>query len=277
MGTFNTTVFNAGAPAGPGGASFSAGSLFDAILTPAFRIAGLLQRPGQKISANEAAEGLQVVNDWLDWLKLDRLAVYAIQRALFGLTPGKGDYTIGLDPSGQVISDIPDERPIRIDRASFIFTNVTPNIEVPLQVLNEQEWQALSPKSLTASTPTKLFYESLYPQGVLHFWAVPTVAYQMALYLWRSVNQYLTVDDPVQVAPGYRITMQYNLAQQLAERYPDRQRMAPSSTARAVSTLAALKRANAPRLLMQCESGALGLDYRGQYNIYSNSYSSGSK
>jgi hypothetical protein len=245
--------------------------LLKAIIEPAFRIAGILHSAGQVPNDSEQAEALRVVNDWLDWLKLDRLAVYAIHRTLVTLTPNKGDYTIGQDGH----ADITQERPVRIDRASFIFTNVTPNIEVPLDVLNEQEWQALSPKSLTASTPTKLYYEPAYPNGIINLWAIPSVAYQMALYLWESVNQYTAVTDPVAVAPGYRLAMQYNVAVQLAERYPERQHITGTAVARAVSSLAAIKRANAPTLLMQCESGALGLEARGKYNIYSNSYSSG--
>ena len=269
MGGFNTTQFNPNAPGTGAGTSLVLG-----ILEPAFRIAGLLLHPGQHLSAtgSEALEGMQVLNDWLDWLTIDRLAVYATQRVLFSFVPNQGDYTIGLPTS-----NIPDQRPVRVDRASLVYTNVTPNIEVPLEVLNEQQYQALSPKSLTASTPTKVYYESLFPEGILHFWAVPTVAYQMALYLWRTVNQYLTPSDPVQVAPGYRITMQYQLAVQLAERYPDRQRITQTSVDRAKTLLAALRRANAPTVLMQCESGAMGLDYRGQYNIYSNSWSAGPK
>ena len=180
MGAFNTQQFNQGTTGGA-----TSPSLLDAIITPAFRIAGLLAHPGQKLveTGSEAAEGLQVLNDWLDWLKLDRQMVYAIHRATFPLVPGQGDYTIGMDGN----ADIPAERPVRVDRASFVFTNVTPNIETPLYVMNEQEYQALSPKTLTASTPTKLYYESLVPNGVLHFWAIPTVAYLMALYLWQAV------------------------------------------------------------------------------------------
>ena len=246
-------------------------TVLEAIITPAARIAGLIHSAGGGLNTSEKAEALLALNAWLDWLKLDRGSVYAIHRALTTLTPNKGAYTIGQDG----LADINQERPVRIDRASFVFTNVTPNIEVPLQVLNEQEWQALSPKSLTASTPTKLYYESAYPKGIINLWAIPTVAYQMALYLWESVNQYLTVADPVTVAPGYLLAMQYNLAVQLAERYPERQKIASTSVARAVSSLAAVRRANAPTLLAMCESGALGLNYRGSYNIYSNSWSAG--
>ena len=248
-------------------------TLLNTIIEPAFRIAGLLHSAGQGPSPSEQAEGLLVLNSWLDWLKLDRGAVYAVHQFAFPLTPGKGDYTIGKDG----LADVNQERPVRIDRASFIFTNVTPPIEVPLEILNEQEYQALSPKALTSSTPTKLYYESTYPDGILHFWAIPTVAYQAALYLWQSVNQYVTVTDPVAVAPGYQMAMQYNLAVQLAERYPERQKIAGTAVQRAVSSLAAIRRANAPVLLAMCESGAMGLDYRGQYNIYSNTWSAGPK
>jgi len=241
------------------------------LIAVAFRIAGLMQAPGQTLAPAEAAEGLQVLNDWLDWLKIDRLAVYAIERTLFTLVPNHGAYAIGFGAG----ADIAAERPVRIDRASFVFTNVTPNIEVPLEVLNEQEWQALSPKSLTSATPTKLYYESSFPNGIVNLWAVPNVAYQMALYLWQSVNQFLTVNDPLVVVPGYTLAMEYNLAVQLAERYPERQRIAQSSVERAISSYAMIKRANAPVLLAQCESGALGLRDRGSYNIYSNSWSTG--
>jgi hypothetical protein len=120
-----------------------------------------------------------------------------------------------------------------------------------------------------------LYYESSFPNGIVNLWAVPNVAYQMALYLWQSVNQFLTVNDPLVVVPGYTLAMEYNLAVQLAERYPERQRIAQSSVERAISSYAMIKRANAPVLLAQCESGALGLRDRGSYNIYSNSWSTG--
>jgi hypothetical protein len=240
------------------------------VIETSFRIAGMLAHPGQHPAPEEMFEGLRVLNSWLDWLKLDRMAIYAIQRAEFPIEPGQGDYSIG-----HCDADLDADRPVRVDRASFIFTNVNPTIEMPLEVLNEQEWQALSPKGMTSSVPTKLYYESLVPNGILHFWCIPTVANLMALYLWRALEQFGALADRFIAAPGYQLACEYNLAVQLAERYPDRQKISQTSIARAVSSLAAVKRANAPSLLMQCETAALGLDYRGRYNIYSNSYSNG--
>jgi hypothetical protein len=238
------------------------------IIKPAFRIAGLLGAPGRGLSPEEQTEGLEVLNAFLDYLKVDRCSVYAILRALFTLTPGKGVYTIGTSGT----PDINAERPVRIDRASFVFTNITPNIEIPLQVLNEQEWQAVMPKSLTASVPSKLYYEPFVPNGTINLWAIPTVAYKMALYLWQTVNEFAAITDPLVIAPAYRMMLQYNLAVQLAERYPERQQISGTAVQRAKATLAEVRRANAPALLMRCESGSLGTQGGGRYDIRSNQF-----
>jgi hypothetical protein len=237
------------------------------LIYSAFRVAGILLGPKETYSDDDASDGLEVLNGMLDAWKADRLAVYAILRSLFTLTAGKGSesnpYSIGLNGH----PDFLIERPEQIYRASLILDNSSPTVEVPLSILNEQQYQALAPKDLTGPIPTRLYYRPLVPNGQIILWAVPTVAYQIALYLWRTVDEFTSASQPVFLPPAYREAIEYNLAIRLAARYPE-SHLTQMAVQIAKDAISRIKTINQPELLMRCEAALL--PEQGRYNIFSN-------
>ncbi len=237
------------------------------LIYSAFRVAGILLGPKETYSDDDASDGLEVLNAMLDSWKADRLAVYAILRSTFTLQSGKGGeshpYTIGLngDPDFRI------ERPEQIHRASLILDQTSPNVETQLQILNEQQYQALAPKDLTGTMPSRLYYRPLVPNGQIILWAIPTVEYQIALYLWRTVNEFTSAGETVFLPPAYREAIEYNLAIRLAARYPE-SHLTQMAVAVARESLSKLKTINQPEMLMRCE--AMLLPESGRYNMFSN-------
>lgn len=218
----------------------------------------------------ESAVGLQTLNTMLDAWKAERLMVYAELRTLFNIVSGQKNYTIGL-------SGVPDyviERPEQINRAEFIFTNVTPNVETPIRILSAQEWGALTPKGLTNTIQTMLWYQPLVPNGLIWLWPIPTQNWKIALWTWQTVNQFLTLADVVNLPPAYQEAIEFNLAIRLALKYGDTAVLAPGVLELARQAKSNIKTINAPVLEMRIESADLGTRYsRGRsWNIFSNQY-----
>jgi hypothetical protein len=51
---------------------------------------------------------------------------------------------------------------------------------------------------------------------------VPNASSQIVLYTQSTLEEYLTIDDPIIVPQGYREMLMYNLAIRIHQRYPDK-------------------------------------------------------
>ncbi len=239
------------------------------IIYAGYRIAGILPEPERGYSPSERKDGLKVLNAMVDTWKSERLMVYAILRTAFNLIADKATYTIG--ESG--VPDIALERPERIERAGYIFTTSTPNLETPLKILTPEEWAAIRLKGMTCTIPGGLYYQPTVPNGILTPWPTPTSGGKIAIYTWQTVNQFAAVTDPVVLAPAYQEAMEYNLAIRLAARFPERQKLSQLSIDLARQALAKLKTINAPELKMATERAAGGVGARtGHWSIFTNGY-----
>src|SRR5262249_43290250 len=85
---------------------------------------------------------------------------------------------------------------------------------------------------------------------------------QVALYLWQTLSQFTTVQDPVIAPPGYLRFLEYGLAAELDARPwgSATQKIPMSIDAKqiAVDAKQAIKRLNRPMQEMTCDSAVLG-------------------
>ena len=91
-------------------------------------------------------------------------------------------------------------------------------------ILTFEEWQRYAVKGTTSSLPLALYYEAAVPYGAAHFWPVPNVVSQIAIYTRQMLQEYLTADDAVIVRDGYREMLIYGLAVKIHEMPPYNQR-----------------------------------------------------
>lgn len=239
------------------------------LLYNALRIAGILGAPGRGGSPSEISDAMLALNGMLDAWQTERLLVFFVKQCTFSLIPNQQNYSIGL-------SGTPDwviQRPEQIDRAGLILNNVTPSTEIPMRTYTDQEWAAVTPKQLTSTQPTSLWYQRTVPNGTVTWWPVPTVAWNVNLYLWQNL---LDVSDPsanIDLPPGYQSAIEYNLAVELAARFQERANISQFSVKKAMLTKATVKTMNDEELKMRVELSAMGQNGgRGRYQILSNTY-----
>lgn len=221
------------------------------IITGAVRLLGAVSQ-GVPLSAGDGKDGLAALNSMLDSWNINSLMVYTKNFDTYDLVAGKGEYTIG--PSGD-IQVAPQLRPTNIDRALLRITNVTPNFERLLNRNNDDEWAAISIKSLQGTYPTDFYSTGDFPNLRLFLWPIPTVGNQIVLWTWNQLAQIATVNATLNLPPGYERCIRYNLAMELASEYGIMP--TPMVQQTAIDTLAAIKRINSPDYYLGCDAALL--------------------
>ncbi len=189
------------------------------LLNQAHRLAGGLKQPGMGMSPSESQEALDVLNFCLDGMKIENLLIVSYLRTYQQMNTNQQNYSVG--PGG----DFNIARPEKIHGAGFILQGGTSSeAELPMQVLLSYDaYQAFVAKNIGSAIPLVLYYQAtlvggLY--GTATIWPIPNTQSQIVLYTQSTLEQYLTIDDPVYVPAGYFEMLMYQLAVRLHQRPP---------------------------------------------------------
>lgn len=139
------------------------------ILTRAAKGIAYLGRT-ETLKAQDATDALDALNGMLESWSGENLASYAMQSFAHTLVTNTSSYTIG---SG---GDINDTRPDNIEQAWIRDTN---NLDYPMTVLSQYEWNQIGQKDITSQIPTTLFYDPQFPLGIINVFPVPLLAYSL--------------------------------------------------------------------------------------------------
>jgi hypothetical protein len=107
------------------------------------------------------------------------------------------------------------QRPQKVEAASLVLNNSTPNVDIPMNIRDADWWMANRVKPLQTDIPTDLYYDPNFPNGSLYFWPVPNYAYEVRLKLWGTIPQFPNVNYPVSLPPGYGKAIKMSLARDL--------------------------------------------------------------
>lgn len=185
--------------------------------------------PTMSLDDSQANNALRSLNRMLDSWSNDDFFVYTENRSVIPLTNGVQSYTLGT--GGTINMD----RPVVISRASILLTGTTPSPEIPIRILNTQEWQDVCVKTVQGGSPTSLYITGDFPLQNLIFWPVPNITCSFVMYYWGMLNQFASVNDDVVLPKGYEDAIVYNLAVRLCPTYgrqPSQLTVANASTAR---------------------------------------------
>ena len=253
-----------------GGASFGGAGLptvtaGKGLLYPALRKAAITLGPQRTPSPAQYEDALEELNRLIGSLNCDRMNIYSVARYEFPLTGAKIN-TMGQDPSGQLIADLPGPWPIAIDRANIIYS--TPEIRRPLAILTDLQWARIRVQAIPNTIPYALYNDRAYPLANIYLYPQPVPGYILELYVWQLTPTFLTVDDRVLLPPGYEDALTLNLAVRLVTHFPDNRdvprQVDPNLYEQARLSLMRLESLNAPRPT---------LDLPGCNNGYMNVYS----
>lgn len=221
------------------------------IIKSAMRKAGVLVK-SEAPSADEANDGLEMLNDLLASLSNDSMLVPARTLENFTLTSAT-DYTIGTG------GDFNTTRPIKIISA-YVRSGT---IDYPLEIVSDENYAAIQLKS-TGSIPDHINYTNAYPLATIRLYPAPTAGYTLYLLSEKQLSTF-TLNQTVDLAPGWRRMLVYNLAIELCSEYG--QSVPPEVAAIASESKGEIKSAIMAARPMQWEQG-IG----NEGNIYSGWY-----
>jgi hypothetical protein len=222
------------------------------IIKSAMRKAGVLTK-SESPSADEANDGLEMLNDLLASLSNDSMLIPARVLESFSLNTAT-DYTIG---SGGDFNTI---RPIKIVSA-YVRSGT---IDYTLDIVTDENYATIPLKN-TGGIPAHLNYTNAYPLATIKIYPAPTAGYTLYLLSEKQLSSF-TLNQTVDLAPGWRRMLIHNLAVELAPEYG--QSVPPEVYAIARESKGEIKSAIMAARPMQWENGLSdeGNIYSGWWN-----------
>jgi hypothetical protein len=232
--------------------------------------------PGQVIGAEHIRFAGTRINNMMDSWKAERLTIYREHRTgPFALVANIDEYRIGTGATWNTA------RPIWIDYAGLLHTvgGPTPTQEYPLKIFTDSEWARITPKGLTSTMPTGIWYDRDFKQssvvgsGLIHVWPVPTATNQIVLYSPVPAGEFditpTGLAAEVMFPPGYREFLMYHLAIRLGPAF-GRDPMQMTVDMAALS-MGRVKDSNL-RMNEMSVDNALIHRYGVSYNVYNDSF-----
>ncbi len=216
------------------------------LIKDAMKLIGSLAQ-GEEPTAGEFEDGFARLNELVDEWSTQRLTQQTITRTVVDIVANQASYTVGTGANVSVL------RPEFVSDVRLILTDPSPDVEVPLERLTDQEYQRLSIKALTNSLPTAWYYQATMPTGTLYLWPIPDNATNdFAFYAPAAFIQFAAQDTSYTLPPAYAKALRTNLAVVLAPEFG--RTLDPLIKFMADESLGNLKRLNVPMV-------DLGMDY----------------
>lgn len=225
-------------------------------LTRCFRLAGIFA-PGDSIPSDDMNDALSVLNDMNGVFNNEELMIYQILdeyhtlAAQTGANPRPSAITIG--SSGATITA---DRPQKIEAANIVLTSSDPNVEIPLEVLNVQQYAGIPLLNTGTDIPLRLYYVPTWPNGSIYLWPYLNAACKLHLFTWKRLSTALTLATTFTFPDGYNEVMRSNCAVRLCIEWghpvdPDLRELARTSKA-------AIMAHNSRPLLQDCDPAVRG-------------------
>lgn len=223
------------------------------LLSGALKSIGVLD-PAETISSEDATDGLEILNDYVDACNNDRLYIFTtteVVSSFAGMTA-----TIG---AGMVI-DTP--RPIGIESAFYRIGG----IDYPLMVVEKPRYDAIPLKTTPTGFPSLLYYDGNMPTGTVYLYPVAQSLTEYHITVLQQLSAFSDLDTDYPLPPGYRRMLRYSVAEEMA---PLHGREASATVQRiAANSRRAIRRAQDSAPLMFLDS-AVDASSSGRFNILS--------
>ncbi len=164
---------------------------------------------GDTIAPVHEQLGLLRFQNQLDAWQADYLSLNLQDRVTFSLTSGTSTFTIGA--TGNLVTT----RPVYVEGVNYIIPGTTPTTEVPMASMDDDQYMAISQKSLSSSLPQMFYYNATMPYGTMFVWPTVSQTVVLALYLNHGIDVPAALTSSVTGPPGYAEAFMYQLALRL--------------------------------------------------------------
>lgn len=210
----------------------------------------------ENVSAEEASDALNTLNDILESWSNQGLLIYAKTIETFSLVAAQASYTIG---SG---GNFNTTNPQIIEQASIVDNSV----EYPLHIISSQEFAEITNKTVSAQIPNTLFFNRGATTSTIYLNPVPSTTNQIKLYSLKPLTAYSSLNTTVTLPSGYRDALKYALAVKLSPEYG--KPVSADIEKQAINSKRELKRLNTDPLFLESDLFAFTDSSRKTYDIY---------
>lgn len=222
------------------------------LINGSLRLIGVLAE-GENPTAQQQTDAFNALNDLIDSLSNESLMIWSKLAETFDLVAGQQTYQFGNSAPDW---DSTTGRPVLIENALIIPPQTTPQPQLPMAILNKDEWAGIILKDIQSTIPLYLYNDDAYPYSNINLWPIPQCNTQIIVYSAKAIADFTGVTEDLSFPPGYDRMLRFNLAVELAPEYGKD----PSQTVLgiAIQSKAYIKRQNIKPILSTMDPGLAG-------------------
>ena len=177
------------------------------IATDALVELGVL-RPGSTMDPSQGSTALSRVQNMIDAWAANRLTLSRQLRTTFTMPSGDTTIQVGTGLAVNIV------RPMEINTINYVIPGSSPGIEVPIGMMDEDAFAALSIKELSSALPIQSFYQTNMDgvSGTLQLWPEVNQDVTIVIYTPQAVGVPTSLDTVLVGPPGYADAFMYGLA-----------------------------------------------------------------
>ncbi|MBT8449487.1 MAG: hypothetical protein KJO69_07350 [Gammaproteobacteria bacterium] len=177
----------------------------------------LVIQGGKEPSAQQYADGLEVLNDLVNSWSANSSLIYEDVREELNIPQGSQTLTIG--PTGDLVT----ARPTELRVASLKLNN----IEYPTDLIDEKEYQRFANKTSTG-LPRRIYYRETFPNGTIYFERTTDQAYTLILTSMKELSTFPDGTTSISLPAYYERALKANLAIEWADELGAGNRVTPT-------------------------------------------------
>jgi hypothetical protein len=177
-------------------------------------------------AASDLQDAMRKLNFMLNAWSVRSLMVLGAIMEGFGLTAGKGQYSIGIG------GDFNTTKPSAISSA-FLRDGV--NEDSGIILLTQTQWFAITDKDISTGRPTAIYYDQGITQaanqmGIVNIYTMPDASTPYTLFIGeqKPLTEFSNLTDVVTFQPAYYEALEYNLAIRLWRSYHEDDKPIPA-------------------------------------------------
>ncbi len=186
----------------------------------ALRLCGQTYGPNMGIADDQRTEVVAYLNQLMDGWNSLRGSIYTISSDRYTFTAPiltlfatQGFVTIG------PVGDFPAPRPEKIVNANIVLTDNSPEVRIPLAILDDNQWASIRVPKIPVSLPREVYFDGSNPAQRIYLWGYPNVANDLELWTWKLLSTALAYTDTLDVPTAYQRAIVYNLAMEISPLY----------------------------------------------------------
>jgi len=196
------------------------------LIHSSFRLIGAIAS-GETLETQELTDAFASLNQMIALWGTEGASLVGRKRLLLSVSGMNGPFPLS-------------ERPVKIESASV----ASGGIDAPLQIVDSAGWEQVPEKQMQSVYVKVLYCDYAYPTSSVYIAPIPRLGGSLEVWIYVVIPQFATVNDSIDLPPGYEDALRYNFAVALLPEFP-RSQADPSLPALAQSYKVSIQQLNA--------------------------------